>query len=484
MEREYKYVLTRVCLRSGILNLPGSMLGVFPNEGSTNVIDSETGEELELSFEGPRKVAGLAEYMRERKLDVNDEIHIKELDNGQFKLRSLKHTRKPDYRDPQVLGALLDELAEQATPLSEAEIRSFYDGMPDEVDLNTALEQDGRFIFKEGRWGLPEPEPELVTEDVAPTSSVEQPSTQQPQAEQAPQEPQESQSQVVSYAKVEAFPTDTGLNSAAEPTDLSEQRYVKDILRSVGFEVEGLSAGQIRLRADLGRSQYTVFMQLLHEDKQLDWDALMSRRRETSSTYAAVIGEHRDLLRLSAPAGMARTTLWAWQGFWRLEALQAALPLSPYDLESHFQRDGLFDHGLERLERAVAKRVAERGAFSSVLSQLARRKAPLLFMLDEVVDDTTTREEALKVLGLLEQAPFDLISKVTSGEYCLRYSVPESLEQLSDYALSLRARLPNRKRVGLSSSSVETLHSDTPELGKRTKNDSDVKATDAANIDA
>ena len=483
MEREYKYVLTRVCLRSGILNLPGSMLGVFPNEGVTSIVDSETGEELELTFEGPRKVAGLADYMHERKLDVNDEIHIKELDNGQFKLRALKHARKPDYRDPEVLSALLDELAEQATRLSEAEIRSFYDGIPDEVNLNAALEQDERFEFREGRWGLPEPEPELVTEELAP-APVEQSGGQPSQAEHIPREPQESQSQVVSYAKVEAFPTDTGLNSAAEPTDLSEQQYVKDILRNVGFEVEGLGAGQIRLRADLGRSQYTVFMQILQEGKQLDWDALMSRRRETSSTYAAVVGEHRDLLRLGAPAGMARTTLWAWQGFWRLEALQAALPLSPYDLESHFQRDGLFDHGLERLERAVAKRVAERGAFSSVLSQLARGKAPLLFMLDEVVDDNTTREEALKVLGLLGQAPFDLISKVTSGEYCLRYSVPESLEQLSDYALSLRARLPNRKRVGISSSSVNTLRSDMPEIGRRTKNDSDVKVTDTPAVDA
>ena len=483
MEREYKYVLTRVCLRSGVLNLPGSMLGVFPNEGGATITDSETGEEIELSFEGPRKVAGLASYMEAHSLDVNDELHIKITDKGEFRLRNLKRPRKPDYRDDKVLNALLDELAAQDTPMSESEIRGFYD-LPEDVDLLALLERDERFVFSEGRWGLPEPTPAEPAQTPAPaasapTSSVPADTSQldAPQANASQSDaPQANAPQVTSYAKVDAFPTDTGLNSAAEPTDLSEQQYVKDILRSIGFSVEGLSAGQIRLRADLGRSQYTVFMQILPEGRPLDWDALMSRRRETSSTYAAVIGEHRDLLRLDAPAGRARTTLWAWQGIWRLEALHAALPLSPYDLESHFQRDGLFDHGLERLERVVAKRVDERGAFSSVLSQLARRKAPLLFMLDEVVDENTSREDALKVLGLLEQAPFHLISKVTSGEYCLRYSVPESLEQLSDYALSLRARLPNRKRVGLSSSAVPTFNEGEPAVGRAKVDDEAVDA--------
>ena len=35
-----------------------------------------------------------------------------------------------------------------------------------------------------------------------------------------------------------------------------------------------------------------------------------------------------------------------------------------------------------------------------------------------------------------------MVSKVGSGEFCLRVNVPETLKHLSDYALSLRERMP------------------------------------------
>ena len=457
MEREFKYALTRFCLRSGVLNLPGSMLELFPESESVPIKESETGEVITVTRKG-RQLEGLSAYLEAKGLEVNDELRFTLSEDGAYALRAVQHPRTPDYRNPKVLQAWLDGLFEQDTPMSEAEIRSFYEDIPPDVDLGAALGADNRFVHTQGRWQV-----------------VKLPSKREPvfkeaeavaiQAAEPPQASPEPEPRVVSYSRVEAFSAPPGLNSASEPADLSKQHRVKDILRGLGFTVDSLAAGQLRLKADLGRSHYSAYMQVLPEGRQLDWDTLMSRRRETGSTYAGVIGDHRDLLRLGAPAGMARATLWAWAGFRRLEDLRAVMPLSPFDLESHFQRDGLFDHGLERLERFVAKRVAERGAFSSVLSQLARMKAPTFFVVDQVVDESAPRDAALKVLSLLEQAPFHLVSRIDSGEYCLRYPVAQALEQYSDYATSLRARLPNRKRVGLSSSAVQIL--DEPDEGNR-----------------
>jgi hypothetical protein len=72
-------------------------------------------------------------------------------------------------------------------------------------------------------------------------------------------------------------------------------------------------------------------------------------------------------------------------------------------------------------------------------------RAPVVFMLDEVVDNDITREQALKVLDVLSQAPFHLITKVDNGEFCLRSKIYDALLNFSDYALSLRNRLPQKR---------------------------------------
>jgi hypothetical protein len=47
------------------------------------------------------------------------------------------------------------------------------------------------------------------------------------------------------------------------------------------------------------------------------------------------------------------------------------VPISPYDLETHFERDGLFENGKDRFEKTIGDRISERGVFSTVLSRLA-----------------------------------------------------------------------------------------------------------------
>jgi hypothetical protein len=256
-------------------------------------------------------------------------------------------------------------------------------------------------------------------------------------------------SRVTPTPRAGLFAADAGLNSATlPPGDPAKTKQAREAFARLGYRVEGLAHGQLMLHADLGRRQERVLVHVLPDGQRLDWAALLARRREAGAQQLAVVGDHRDLHRLVSPAELAKATLWSWAGLERVVALAADLPIGPFDLEPHFERDGLFEYGLERFERSVARRVQERGTFSTVLERLAALKAPSVFVLDDVVGDgDVPRDQALRVLERLGEAPMHLVSRVDSGEFCLRYRVQDALDGLADYATSLRARLPERHRA-------------------------------------
>ena len=457
---DYKYVLTRICLRNAELTLPGSMLGLFPENETVTVTDKETGEDLELTVKGKRTVQGVGPFLKEHSLEVNDEIHI-EKDGEKLYLRPLKRERNQSVYYAEAVSSLLDTLYEEKTPYSVEEIRELYPTIPSDLDLALHLKEDNRFFFDSGRWhtALTEVTPELVTEE---EPSYEKPALDLPpayadessdlQTTLVPEELSSSRISVTPMSTGSSLPSDMGLASADDRSRLTQQHQLRDLLSKLGFRVESLAYRHLLVHAELGRKHFSALIHLLPDNAQVDWAGLLAQRRETGATYLAVVADHRDLVRLTAPAGMARATLWSWSGVKRLEDLAKVVLISPYDLESHFERDGLFDHGLDRFERDISKRIIERGAFSSVLSRLALMKAPAIFILDEAVEGDTSRESVLKVLDLLSQAPFHLIAKVDNGEYCLRYKVSEALLQLSEYALSLRTRLPARTKERIRSS--------------------------------
>jgi len=244
------------------------------------------------------------------------------------------------------------------------------------------------------------------------------------------------------------FPADAGLNSASlPPGDPAKTKRAREAFTTLGYRVEGLAHGQLMLHADYGRRFERVLVHVLPDGQRLDWAALLARRRESGATHMAVVGDHRDLHRLVAPADLAKATLWSWAGLQRVIELAATMPIGPFDLAPHFERDGLFEYGLDRFERAVAKRVQERGAVSAVLERLALMKAPSIFMLEDVAGSADVpREQALRVLERLCDAPWHLVSRVDSGEFCLRYRVHDALDQMGAYTASLRVRLPERQR--------------------------------------
>lgn len=221
---------------------------------------------------------------------------------------------------------------------------------------------------------------------------------------------------------------------------------LRAVMEPLGYRIVPHGGGQATLVADLGRRNYQVHVQLLPAGDRLDWASLLARRRASSARYLAVFGDHRDLVRLTNPAELARATLWSWEGLERLRVLNGTVPLSPIDLESHFERDGLFEAGLKRFEQCVAARVAERGATSEVLTRLAELRAPSVFLLEELAADAgMSRESVLRILERLAEAPFHLVARVDQGEFLLRTPVADGLKNLVAYASSLRERLPERK---------------------------------------
>jgi hypothetical protein len=417
------------------MTLTKGMLELFPSEGSFTIVDTTRNQDFKAELVDKRRVMGLGGFFKLHNLDVNDEIMIRPLEDGRYGFTPV--ARKKIDSGAVAIAKFLDDLANQGTPLSKAEIRGLYPELPKTLDIDNVLAHDSRFALEKGRWGTSQ-----AIANVEEKSDLQAPKAEAKQDLKAPEK--NKRATVTPYPRGVMFPSEPASAPSAEK-DVSQQHKAKDILAALGYRVESLSHGQMVAHADLGRKNYSVLIQLLLEGSTIDWAALLARKREISATYAAVFGDGLDLIKLSSPASLARATLWSWTGLERLQALNHSVLLSPYDLESHFERDGLFEHGMDRFEKTIDKRVAEKGAFSSILTRLAQMRAPVVFMLDEVIDEDMNRESALKVLETMSQAPFHLVTKVDNGEFCLRNKVSEALLNFSDYALSLKSRLPQRR---------------------------------------
>jgi len=417
----YTYHITRNCLKSGRMFLSPSARELFPREGSVEVTDAHSGETVELTLMNALTVGGLGPLYKRYSLEPNDLLLIRR-EGEAYTLTPTARPRHADYTRADVQRTFVDRVVEQA-PLSEREIRALFSDLPADFDVARVLRQDGRLSKYEGRW-------QFVTE-----APAEIPASSGTSSRRAT---------VTTYA---ARPAEDGPDhsGAAAPSDGSLHTKLRGALETFGFRLEPRSYMQLLAHAELGRRHYSVLVQLLGDGARLDWTKLLARRRELGVTYLAVFGAHHDLLRLQAPAVQARATLWSWAGVERALDLVGAVPMSPFDLEPHFARDGLFEEGLRRFERTVEKRVDSRGNFSSVLQRLVALRAPSVFLLEDVmIDSEMSRDQVLGILNLLSEAPFHLVSRVDSGEFCLRQGVHENLTQVSHYALSLTERLPAR----------------------------------------
>lgn len=419
MTQEHRYSLTRVCLRRGELTLPRAFKDFFSGDGPVTAVDSVTGTQLELDLQGERVLRGLAGFFEEHGLDVNDSILLRRNAEGGISLTAQKRERR-DFSSDQAKERIVTTLLDSA-PLTEAEARTLLPGLPAAFDLRALLHDSGAFRLKAGRWhdaaAFREEEFERQVDEALLQAASAEP------AEPEPQEP----------------PAGSG------PTGHSGLPHK---LLDLGFLVQEQGGGSWLLDSAAPGSMTGGFRVLAHELEpgvRLDWAALLEQRRSAGADHLAVFGPESDLQALTAPAELARATLWPLASLDRVLDIARDLPVGPVDLESHFRHDGLSSRGLTRFEQTVAERISERGAFSLVLANLAEFHGGASFRLEDAARGVD-REAALTVLEQLSRSPFQLVVRRDASEYTLRADVHTALSQLAEYSRSLLAQMPQSRR--------------------------------------
>lgn len=97
----YVVDLTSVCVRSGTLRLPLSLIGRF-GEGEQTVIAD--GEELKIDFQAPRTLSGLAPFFERAELKPNDRVRF-EFDGDRLLLQSQKRQASRGSKESPGAGA-------------------------------------------------------------------------------------------------------------------------------------------------------------------------------------------------------------------------------------------------------------------------------------------------------------------------------------------------------------------------------------------
>lgn len=432
MPQEFEYFVTRICLRRGALSLPPNMVELFAGSDSHQVSDTMSDLQLDVALADERMLTGLAPFFEQHDLRVNDTVIIRRAADGLITFTARARRRKPDWSAPEASAHIVQQLAD-AGPVTDAEARTLLPDLPADYDLAALLQQDGRLQLHAGRWQKPE-------QAAAQQTGVAQPQRRPEQQPQQPQQPSPQRNEVqsaVPAAVAAALPAESRV--AEEGSASEDAAQASRIFSQLGFVVTAVTTDVLLLDSQLDGGSFKVLAQLV--GGKLDWITLLEQRDQAGADCVALIGAAADLLKLSAPAGLAEARLWSWAGLLRVADYSQSVPISPLDLESHFRNDGMFEAGLERFEQVMTDRIGERGAFSTVLTRLAALPGPAAFQLTDVSGDAS-KEHAERVLEQLTRSPFQLVVQKAPGRYYLRGSVSAALKQLGDYAESLLQRLP------------------------------------------
>lgn len=409
MSQEHRYSLTRVCLRRGELSLPRSLTGMFTPDSTVTVTDSVSGNGFEVRAVGERVLQGLAPFFEEHGLEVNDQILIRSGSDGAVTLTPLKRERTA--RAGRVDREEIVRTVLQAGPVTEAEARALLPGLPADFRLAALLHESGRFRLQGGRW-----------HDAAAAREAEF-------------------AREVDEALAQASP-------ACQPAVAPAATGVLKVMNRIGFQVEEFGGGMFLLDSATQGSSAPGFRVLgceLQSGVRLDWAVLLERRRQANADHLAVFGPEDSVESLAAPAELAHATLWTTEAVDSIGELAGHLPICPVDLEAYFRTGGMTGEGRDRFERQIQARIAERGAFSTVLANLAVHPGPAGFRLEDAARGVD-RDSALKILDQLSRSPFQLVIRREGGDWYLRENVQTALRQLAEYASSLQDHMPRSRQ--------------------------------------
>lgn len=425
---EIRFALTRVCLRTGSVLLPGRARTALPAEGSLEAYDPEAQDAWELHLEAGR-LHGLGPFLQRHALAVNDEVLLRVRPDGHVVLAARPRARSAS-RDAAAVRRAVETLMAGGPPRSLEELREDV-GLAPDAPLEAALEREPLLERRHGRWGL------VGARDDATSRAASRPEPEPASARTAPR---------AATDDVDADPPlDPSLPSdAASPRALARAR---SSFEALGYAVTAARGGALALDVNLGRARQRILARVLDDGARPDWSALLQAVRAEGADRLALVGDVRDLTRLERPARGARATLFSWDGLRRAEELARTLPIGPIDLAPCFEEDGLHGAGLRRFEARIEQRLQDQGRFSLVAERLAAMRAPALFTVDDLAFDATlSRESILEELERMAAPPLQWTERRGPGLFALRQSVPDALAALETFARSLRERCPDPMR--------------------------------------
>ncbi|GEM86666.1 hypothetical protein [Meiothermus granaticius] len=203
-------------------------------------------------------------------------------------------------------------------------------------------------------------------------------------------------------------------------------------------------------RAVLGRRTFSLALVRFGE---MEARELLALRQSGRVHYAAIVaGESSRAEALSEvgsvrPSGLGQGGL-AYvspEALSRLVKLRSVFPLGALDLEKRLREGRLDLESIASLEAEISGVLAERGVFSAGLALLAELPPQQIFLLADLMP--TARELGLEpdqlqgVLETLSTPPFLLLKRLSPGEFLMRQSVNQALEEWTEYAAVMERRL-------------------------------------------
>lgn len=400
----FRYVLTRPCLDRGALTLLRYLEPAFPKDG-TVVFVADAGQEIEGRVDPVAgRITGLGDYLARQHLNVNDTLVITSLGERRYQLEALPRSRAEGAPDVRSARSPLPPLPQRVV-----------------VEENQYVREVREVRVAPYPRGLVARPAERAPETPAPAPAAQAP---------APVEP----------ARPSFAP------ARPEPLPAASLEAAASAFARLGYRVERLPDGALRLGAELGRRAYAV--RLTSADAPLEpaqLTGLAEAARASRARHAAIIAPEKITAKLERPAESARVALVTREALEGLLEVARLAPIGPLELEGYWNAGSISPDSVESLRAGADEQVAARGAFSFVTLSLARFEPHSVVSAKDVgsgVGGAGIGQAAVaEVLETLSRAPFMLLASMGGGEYYLRQPVATSLAQLADYASSLRARL-------------------------------------------
>ena len=249
-----------------------------------------------------------------------------------------------------------------------------------------------------------------------------------PEEASPPPESQKRRVRVTPYPKEVLFP-----HEPLEPPGATED------LRRLGFQLE--EGPPWVYRAFSGRRRLTLVLLRLGEGEV---ERLKPYRLQ--GAYTALLAPESQRPRV--PDGLLSDPPAAPT---RLARLKGRFPLTPWDLEDLLKEGRVDLEAVEALEDRLAAELSERGAFAALLLLLARKPLGEVFLLAdleaEALEEGLVPEVVRQGVEVLAQPPFLLLKRLSPGEFLLRQSVEEALEDLRAFAEGLAGRLSRARSL-------------------------------------